>query len=276
MKSSLTVLLCILVFGLAGTCFGSSVTLDVYASSAPNAYGSPSWSGYCANALNGLENGLANVGDRSLDPTAYEIAPDTIPSGEIGTTTFKSWRGAANPAAPFNNELGNRMHFGLHAYGDGETQFKLEDLTFSMHSSDPGDTLVYEGDFIGYGFNGTTRYGINWGADRAKGGGDDVVYTSGNGTTLIDELVYVGVGNAWWPGGDDPNPGNPAGGAQAALDAHDYWVGQNQPLSVSCSYSIGGFSGSDSVSVVPEPSTLALLSIGGLGLMAYAWRRRKS
>ncbi|MBN1910915.1 MAG: hypothetical protein JW818_14310, partial [Pirellulales bacterium] len=155
----------------------ASITLDVYASSAPNASsGSPSWSGYLVNALNSLENGLGNIGDRSVDPTAYEIAPDVVGPGEIAVTSFKSWRGEVNPAAPFDNEYGNRMHFGLHAYGDGSMQFKLEDLTFELHSSDSGDTLVFVGDFLGYTYNGVTRYGIDWGADRTKGGGDDIIY----------------------------------------------------------------------------------------------------
>jgi hypothetical protein len=234
----------------------ASIKLDVVASSAPNAYGSPSWSGYVANALNSLGNNLGNIGSRATDPTAYEVAGQYVQPGDFMVTTFNSWRGTVSPAAPFNNELGNRMHFGLHAYGDGTTQFKLEDLTFAVHSSDPGDSLITTGNFIGYNFNGVTRYGINWGADRTKGGGDDIIYTSGNGQTPVDELVYVGVGNALWPAGDDPNPGNPAGGAQAAMDDTVNWILGNAPFTITGQYWIQGDTGSDSVTVVPEPTTI--------------------
>ncbi|MEN6332713.1 MAG: hypothetical protein ABFE01_00545, partial [Phycisphaerales bacterium] len=184
----------------------AGITLDIQPSSAPNASGSPSWNGYVVNALNSLEHGSGNIGDRSTNPTAYEIAGPVISPGDIAVTSFHSWCGEVNPSAPFANEYGNRLHFGLHAYGDGTTQFSLSELTFDMHTSDAWDSLAYSGDFVGYSYNGATRYGIDWGADRVKGGGDDILYTSGNGTTLVDELVYVGVGNAWWPGGSDPNP----------------------------------------------------------------------
>jgi len=264
-----------LLLAVTGTAEATGITLDVYPSSAPNAYGSPSWAQYMANALNSLENGLGNVGDRSTDPTAYEIAPPVIEPGEIAVTSFNSWRGQINPPSPFDNEYGNRMHFGLHAYGDGTTQFALEDLTFEMHSTDPGDSLAFSGDFIAYNYNGTSRYGIDWGSDDAKGGGDDTVYTSGNGTTLVDELVYVGVGNAWWPGGDAADPSNPPEGAQAAMDDYVAWVTSIGP-EVSCTYEINGYTGSASVDVVPEPVTMAglMLGIGALG--GYIRRRRRA
>ncbi|MBE0542201.1 MAG: hypothetical protein IH623_12510 [Verrucomicrobia bacterium] len=230
----------------------AAITLDVFASSAPNAFSSQSgWAVYAANALSSLENGLGTTGDRTVSPSAYEVAGPTIQPGDVMVTSFNSWMGVAGPlASPFNNEYGNRLHFGLHAYGDGSlaSQFKLEDLTFAIHSSDLGDTLVYAGNFIGYTYNGTTRYGVNWGADRTKGGGDDIYYMSGNGTALVDELVYVGVGNAWWPGGTTPD--------QAAMDNAAAWMLGNAPLTITGQYWIQGIEGIDSVTVVPEPTTV--------------------
>jgi hypothetical protein len=241
----------------------SSLTIDVTASSAPNAYGSPSWNGYVTNALNALENGLSVNGDRSTNPTGYEAAPAQIGPGEIAVTSFNSWRGALNPSGAFANELGNRIHFGLHAKGDGISQFKLEDLTFAIHSSDKTDSLVYTGGFVGLNYS-ATRYGINWGTDRSKGGGDDVVYNSGNGTTLVDELVYVGVGNAWWPSSPD--------GEQAAMDDYYAWIASEQPIDVTGSYSILGSTGSATVTVTPIPGAVWLLGSGLLGLLGI--RRR--
>jgi hypothetical protein len=235
----------------------AAITLDVVASSAPNVFGSPSWAGYTANALNSLQNGLGNIGSRATDPTAYEIAGPTIQPGDVMVTSFNSWMGVAGPlASPFNRELGNRIHFGLHAYGS--TQFRLQDLTFSMSSSDSGNTLGFAGDFLGFDYNGTTRFGVDW-VDGIRGNGNDIVYTSGNGATLVNELVYVGVGNAFWPGYGDPygpDPANPIGGAQAAMDDTVNYILANAPFTITGSYSILENSGSDSVTVVPEPTTV--------------------
>lgn len=264
----------LMIVSLAGvaTALGAGVTIVVVPSSAPNGYGSPSWSGYMANAMTSLGSGGGNIGDRSTSPTAYEVAGGTIEPGDIMVTSFKSWRGTLNPVGAFASELGNRLHFGLHAVGDGNARFCLEDLTFELHSSDPSDTLLFTGDFLGYGYTGTSRYGVDWGTDRTPGTADDTVYATGNGTTLVDEIVYVGVGNAWWPGGDDPTPSNPAGGAQAALDDTVAWIAANYPINVSCSYSIQTYTGSASVVVLPEPATTGLLALGGLCL---ARRRRR-
>jgi len=270
-KSLVKVLIVMLLCACINKISFGDIMLDVHASSAPNVYGSPSWNGYLSNALYALENGLSVNGDRSTDPTGYEVAPDIIGPGEIAVTTFNSWRGDINPLAPFNNEHGNRMHFGLHAYGDGTYQFMLEDLAFDMHSSDPTDTLVWGGDFIGFNYS-SARYGIDWGSDRAKGGGDDITYNSGNGTTLVDEIVYVGAGNAWWPGGSDPDPANPIGGTQAAMDEYFAWVNSEAPILVTMNYTIGNYSGSDFVTVVPVPAAV-ILGVLGMGVAGLKLRK---
>lgn len=250
---------------LAGSslCASAGITIDVVASSAPNVFGSPSWSGYLANALNSLEFGLGNLGDRNTDPTAYEIAGATVSPGDFMVSSFNSWRGNVNPTGAFANELGNRMHFGLHAVGDGITQFALENVSFSITSSDSANSLGFTGDFTGLGYS-STRFGIDWGADRVKGGGDDIIYASGHGSTLVDEIVYVGIGNAFWPGGGDPDPSNPVGGAQAAMDDAIAYVLGNAPFSITGTYNILSDTGTDTVTVIPAPASAVLLLGAGL------------
>jgi hypothetical protein len=190
-----------------------------------------------------------------------------VPAGWNAVTTFNSWQGIVNPPSPFNNELGNRIHFGLHAVGVDGTTFTLDSLTFSLTSSDPSNSLAYSGNFTGTSYNGTTRVGVIYNPDGSK-----TFLTSDNGTTPVNEIDYIGVGNAWWPGGDDPNPGNPAGGPQLAMD--NYYNNSGFPITISCTYSLDGYSGSASVVAVPEPGTLALLAVAGLGMLCYAWKRR--
>jgi hypothetical protein len=255
---------------LAGTsvALAGPVTIDVVASSAPNAYGSPSWSAYASNALNSLEYGLGNIGDRNTDPTAYEVAGSHVAPGDFMVTSFNSWRGVADPGSPFDGERGNRMHFGLHAYGDGVTKFSLADVSFEISSSDPYNALGYSGDFVGLDYNGTTRYGVDWGPDGVKGGGDDTYYFSGNGTTLVDEIVYVGVGNAFWP--------QPADGQteQEAIDAAIAWVNSVPNFQITGTYWIGGDSGSDVVSIIPLPTPGLLAGVGLFGLAVCRGPRR--
>jgi len=235
----------------------AGITINVVASSAPNNFGSPSWSGYNLNALNSLENGLGNIGDRNTDPTAYEVAGATINASDLMVSSFNSWRGDSAPTGAFAGEFGNRVHFGLHATGDGVTQFRLNDLGYQISSNDVGNTMAFSGTFAGANFS-STRFGVDWGADNAKGGGDDTYFNSGNGMTLVDEIVYVGVGNAFWPGDE----------AEMAAMLATYESG----FSMTGEYTIGAYSGTGTVTTVPAPSAIALLGLGGL----VANRRRRA
>lgn len=267
--SSALIVLALLV--LAAGPASANLNIVVTPSSAPNASGSPSWPGYVTNALNSLENNLGNIGDRSTNPAAYEIAGSKILPGEIAVTSFHSWRGQLTLPVAFANEHGNRLHFGLHIIGDG-TQFRLNELTYAMHSSDTTDSLVYVGSFAGSTY-AAHRTGIDWGLDRIRGTADDVVVRSGPATTLVDELVYVGVGNAWWP-----SPESGQTNADAMQDYYD-WVNSEEPIRVTTTYSMYNTSGtllgsgSASVDVVPVPAA-AVLGMIGLGLVGV-WQKRK-
>ena len=253
-------------FAMAGT-----IAIDVRPSSAPNAFGSPSWSTYVSNAMSSLTTGGGNVGSRATDPTAYEVLGATYEPGDVMVTSFNSWRGVAAPGAPFASEYGNRLHFGLVAVGDGTTTFTLADVLYSVTSTD--SVLDFAGNLAGTTLNGTTRVGLYYGADRALGGGDDVWYTSGESdATVLDALYYVGVGNAYWPGG----PGDPLTG-QAAIDSMSSYIQSNQ-VGITGLYTIKGSTGAVSLTPAPIPlPSSALMGIGLLGgLGVLRLRRRRS
>ena len=251
----------------------ADITMTVVASPAPNVFGSPSWSGYTTNALNSLENSLGEIGDRSTDPTAYEIFSDGqfIDASEIIVSNFSSWRGVADEAAPFDGEFGNRVHFGLHIVGDGTMRFRLEDLSYFI-TSDDGDVLGFSGSFAGLTYS-STRIGIDYGVDQAKGGGDDIIITSGAATQIVDELIYTGVGNAY-DATDFPGPSG-----QEKLDQTIDFINSAGFVEVTGGYILTDEAGetvladeSTSFTIVPEPGT-GLLVVVMAG--AYAIRRRR-
>lgn len=267
MKKLWIALACVIPFSIAH----ADITMTECFSSAPNAFGSPSWSGYVANAIAGIQNGCAATGDASL-PTYYQSGTTFTP-GDLIVTDYNAWHGQAGPLpAPFNNELGNRLHAGLFVNGNG-TQFSLSELQFSMNSSDGSDTLQFVGGFDATDSYSSTRVGI------IHTSGGDVYVTSGSATQLVDELAYVGVGNAFCSGA----PGDCSGGPFQSIGDLTAYMAANQPFSVSNTYSLVDSNGHTLQSVTgtayvntPEPAgllSMAFLGLAGLGVRLRRFRR---
>ena len=61
------------------------------------------------------------------------------------------------------------------------------------------------------------------------------------------------------------------GSAPSAFVSDNFYIGARSGVSLPFTGEIGYFK----IESIPEPGTITLLAIGLLGLLAYAWRRRK-
>jgi hypothetical protein len=249
-----------------------AITMTVHPSLVPHQPGSPNWPGYITNALTSLESGVGgSIGNPATDPAAYRVISSISSDVLIVTGGFNSWLGQADPGTVFGpafaGEFGNRAAFGLHILGDG-TQFRLADLRYTMSSTDTPNSFNTVNNFSASTY-AAHRVGIDYGPNRVKGGGDDIVYASGAATTLIDELLYTGVSNAF------------AAYSLAGLaDARTY-IRSLGDFNINMTYSLYDSTGtsllraasaSTSVFAVPEPSGL-MLFVAGYFLMLRSRRR---
>jgi len=245
----------------------ASFTTNVVASSAPNFYGSPSWSGYRDNAMYALRNGLTSYGgDPTITPTAYSALGESVNVGANLVTGFPSWMGYANPTGAFASEMGNRIHFGMSMVASVGTQIALDHIVGNISIA---TVSGFDFSFNYVGNYSATRQGLLRGADGIIGTIDDTLITSGSASQLVDAVYVIGGGVAFWPDTiDELNAfmstfGSDYGslnltGTYSLLDG----VGEGSVLA----------GGSTTVTLVPAPGAIALIGLAGL----VGGRRRRN
>ena len=153
---------------------------------------SPSFDAYKANVIQGLENGGRATGVQGT-PSAFTPTTQTDFSYvDTLATSFNSWMGNLNPPAPYQNEYGTYVR--TSGLVKSDQAFTLADVYQSY--TDPNGPVAPDSfaDIEGGAFGGDV-FGLSYGADGKKGGGDDVFYDAanpGNASTAINELYYFG------------------------------------------------------------------------------------
>jgi hypothetical protein len=253
----------------------AQVTVTTEATMAPNIYGSPSWNAWVANGFYAAENSLSSYG--AAGPSQFNVAPVSLPVAANFVTGYPSWMGQADPAAPYNNELGTRASFVAVINGNG-TLINMNNFGITMSSSDPGNALgvswpnnsIEPGDWTydQYDIGLVFSNGLN------ISGGFTIV-NSGDPGQEVNEIISIGAGNAYASytaaeGGDDPNLGDTD---QQILN---YDIAQApSSYNFTGTFTYGTASGSATVQFIPEPGTVSLVGIGLAGLL-FVVRRRKA
>ena len=204
---SLLFVAALLIANLPAMAQSSGLTFRVLTSSAPNRYtaiNSDAWNDYVAwagKALDSIQNNKGNIGDPAADPGAFQISGSVMPR-LWAVSSEPSWRGKLSPAGEFAPQYGNALHFVLHVKGDGTVQFKYEDMSWcvwrtgqqggvvcnNMELTRPHSAGAWDRIDCTYGT------GFDWGADNAKGGGDDakVCGDESKHQQEVDEIFFVG------------------------------------------------------------------------------------
>ncbi|MCA9166718.1 MAG: PEP-CTERM sorting domain-containing protein [Planctomycetales bacterium] len=282
-KLGLTLCATAALFATAGRAQANLLTFEVIPAYAPNGPVSPNWTNYIVNGLAGIQQNM-DIGSRAVTPAAYERVAGPVALEDMVYTTFNSWRGEAAPTSygpVFDGEFGNRIHFGLHIVADTDMPFMLSDIEWSLDSNDVTNYFDQSGSFASATYS-ATRVGIDYGLDGVKGGGDDIILNAGqSGSTPVNELIYIGVGDGFFAS----EPGAPSFQDEIDMTLSDIYLGCGHPQG--CEFDLVGTyslpdgaggrvstSGTVTISIVPEPST-ALMTICG-GLLSLAGLRRRS
>jgi hypothetical protein len=271
MKKLITIIVAVAVITAVSGIAHAAVTIQLYASPAPNYYGSPSWDGYVTNVIDSLQAGSTSKGNPATDPTAFYTISQYVTT-DIAVTGFNSWKGIANPSSPFDNELGQRLHFPwVISIDTGLNDIKLSNVgNKEIYWKDSDETVESAafGDSSSFHFDAysSTKIGI-----MANG----TIVNSGNSTQLVNKIIYVGYGIAWAAYHDTTGTLTD----QQVLDnlLADLGDGSLEYMRATVNYydDLGGSLAGAELTIVPEPGTLTLLGLAGLSGLAMVWIRRR-
>jgi len=248
-------------------------TVTVFPSVGPNGNGSPNIFAYGTNAIGALTSGQTSAGTPNTPAYYSQVAPgSTVSPTSIIATSTPSWNGVANPGGNFANEVGNALFFGMHVHFNTPTVPTSLAYSFPVPSNIPGMPAGTLSGNLNTGPGGSPRtYGPFF---VGFNGATPIPAGSAFSTTPVTDIYFVGPSFSF--------DGTANGGLAGTINA------------VLCQFSSGGvgvgggtftLNGGGTGNVVtpannaniaaPEPTSVAVMAIGVVGLLGYTYSRRR-
>ena len=255
----------------------AAVTITVEATMAPNGWGSPSFNTWAANGIYAMENGLTSYG--AAGPAQFNVTTSPLPVTANFVTGFPSWMGQADPAAPYNNELGTRASFAAVINGNGSL-ISISHMGVFGSGTDPGHTLGFdwpENSILTDDWDYDAHHiGIIYNNGVDTSAGFTVVNSGGNPDQLVNEIISIGTGDAFAGYLTDLPPGATG---QQVIDA-DLAGMSGYEFTGTFTYGDPNLNGSYSDSgsatlnfiAVPEPTTMTIIIAGACLLLPFRAR----
>jgi len=205
------------------------------------------------NVINGLQN-TSSVGSgvTAYTPTASGAVLSGSDFIETSSVGIRSWRGIADPAAPFDLEFGTALYFSVTILSSAGATIRLADLNV---------TETYLGTSFGSSAIGGTYRSTLLGID----GSGNVLNNGQDPNTLVAQLYYVGVGFEY--------PALAGSGTnQEIIDQNAAAIRNQSDRTTQVCYDLGGADSScaqilvEGAGEVPEPSSVVLV-----GMMSFFW-----